>query len=164
MKSSTCILCGARTLLRVVSAATTSNDASEYENLCHGLYNFTENQEAETVVTLVNFFPYNAITGVMGYCNATGSINGYTGFQINLPANASHYVGTFTFQGCGGGCGTYQIWTNHPIFVTPEKPNGEATAASLMKRGYLASSKYSQNGRNHDISTDYQTNDERGAR
>jgi hypothetical protein len=87
-------MCVAWTLLGVASAAATSNDTSYYERLCHSWYNFIGNQEAETVVTFVNFVPYNATTGVPRYCIATGYINGYTGFQINLPANASEYVGT----------------------------------------------------------------------
>lgn len=80
-----------------------------YNTLCENLYNFTGNLEAVTKVTFVNYVPYNASNDVPGFCNATGYINGYTGFQIVLPANASQYAGTFTSQGCGGSCGTYRM-------------------------------------------------------
>lgn len=130
------------TLFSVASAenSTVFANTTLYTDLCSTLYNFTGNLEAVTEVTFVNYVPYNASNDVPGFCNATGYINGYTGFQIVLPANASQYVGTFTSQGCGGSCGTYQMWADHPIFATAEKPNGEGTAYALLRRNYIASS------------------------
>lgn len=67
------------------------------------------------------------------FCNTTVYINDYTGFQIVLPTNASQYAGTFTSQGCGGSCGTYQIFVDHPIFATDEKPDYKCTTVTNMR-------------------------------
>ena len=113
--------------------------AVNYTELCNNVYNFVGNQEAKAVVTYVNYVPANVSDTIPGYCNATGLINTYTGFQIRFPANASEYVGTFTSQGCGSNCGVFQQDGLHPIFATDEKPLGEGTANAVLRRGYIAS-------------------------
>lgn len=142
MKSSIVLATTAIAAIVSTASASSADNTTQYTALCEGLYNFTGDQEAVTKVTFVNYVPYNATTDVPGYCNTTGYINGYTGFQIVLPANASQYKNIMTAQGCGGSCGTYQMWAAHPIFATAEKPDGEGTAAALLRRGYIASSVY----------------------
>lgn len=129
-------------VLALASSAVAVSNETYFTNLCQKVANFTGNEEAPAIVDSVNYVPYNATSDVLGHCNVSGHIDVYTGFQIVFPANISQYTNTFTSQGCGGSCGviTAQMYGDHPIFATPEKPNGEGTAPALLRRGYIASS------------------------